>query len=63
ASFAMQGMEMGLNRYRLLRQPDGKWAAEVTLPVCVQGRSDWLMELEVIEPDGAHRYQLAFRAN
>ena len=33
------------------------------LPVCVQGRSDWLMELEVIEPDGAQRYQLAFRAN
>ena len=63
ASFAMQGMEMGLNRYRLLRQPDGTWAAEVTLPVCVQGRSDWLMELEVIEPDGAQRYQLAFRAN
>ena len=63
ASFAMQGMEMGLNRYRLLRQSDGKWTAEVTLPVCVQGRSDWLMELEVIKPGDAQRYQLAFRAD
>ncbi len=63
ASFAMQGMEMGLNRYRLLRQPDEKWTAEVTLPVCVQGRSDWLMELEVIEPGGVQRYQLAFSAD
>ena len=60
ASFAMQGMEMGLNRYRLLQKPDGLWQAEVTLPVCIQGRSDWLVELEVKTPQGMQRYQLPF---
>jgi len=60
ASFAMQGMEMGLNRYRLLQRPDGLWQAEVTLPVCIQGRSDWLVELEMKTPQGMQRYQLPF---
>lgn len=60
ASFAMQGMEMGLNRYRLLQKPDGLWQAEVTLPVCIQGRSDWMVELEVQTPQGMQRYQLPF---
>jgi hypothetical protein len=60
ASFAMQSMEMGLNRYRLLQKPDGLWQAEVTLPVCIQGRSDWLVELEVKTPQGMQRYQLPF---
>ena len=60
ASFAMRGMEMGLNRYRLLQKPDGLWQAEVTLPVCIQGRSDWLVELEVKTPQGMKRYQLPF---
>lgn len=60
ASFAMQGMEMGLNRYRLLQKLDGLWQAEVTLPVCIRGRSDWLVELEVQTPQGVQRYQLPF---
>ena len=60
ASFAMQGMEMGLNRYRLLQQGN-VWAVEVILPVCVRGRSDWLMLLEVQTRNGLERYQLAFR--
>lgn len=63
ASFAMRGMEMGLNRYRLLKQANGLWTAEVVLPVCVRGRSDWLMLLEVQTPDGLKRYQLAFRTD
>ncbi len=62
ASFAMQGMEMGLNRYRLLRQADGSWQASVTLPVCVQGRSDWRMLLELRTSEGVQRYQLPFQA-
>jgi len=53
----MQGMEMGLNRYRLIRQANGEWRATITLPVCVTGRRDWLM---VIEVDGARR-ALAFQ--
>lgn len=62
ASFAMRGMEMGLNRYRLLQQAPGLWTAEVTLPVCVQGRSDWTMLLELETPSGKQRYQIAFRS-
>ena len=53
----MQGMEMGLNRYRLIRQANGEWRASITLPVCVTGRRDWLM---VIEVDGVRR-GLAFQ--
>lgn len=63
ASFAMPGMEMGLNRYRLLKQADGIWKAEVTLPVCVQGRSDWHMLLELRPHTGAMQsFRLAFAA-
>ncbi|MEW9897009.1 hypothetical protein ABWL39_00030 [Chitinivorax sp. PXF-14] len=47
ASFAMRGMDMGSNQYRLLAANDGNWAAKVMLPVCVQGRRDWLMTLSV----------------
>ena len=46
ASFQMQGMEMGLNHYRLLREGN-KWRAKVMLPACIQGRHDWLLRLEV----------------
>ena len=47
ASFAMQGMDMGENRYRLIQGQDGTWRADVILPVCVAGRADWMMTLEV----------------
>lgn len=57
ASFQMQGMEMGLNRYRLLREGN-KWRAKVMLPACVQGRRDWLLRLEV---DG-NAYEMPFVA-
>jgi len=53
----MRGMEMGLNRYRLIRQATGEWRATITLPVCVTGRRDWLMMIEV---DGVRR-GLAFQ--
>lgn len=56
AEFVMQGMEMGLNRYRLERQPNGAWQGRATLPVCVSGRRDWRLILEV---DG-ERHALAF---
>ena len=62
ASFAMQGMEMGLNRYRLIQTNDKRWQAGVTLPVCVQGRSDWQALIEVKTPIGLKRYQLSFSA-
>lgn len=57
ASFQMRGMEMGMNRYRLLWE-QGKWRAKVMLPACVQGRHDWLLRLEV---DG-RAYEIPFKA-
>lgn len=46
-AFVMSGMDMGLNRYRLLPQADGDWLAEATLPICTSGRSDWLARIEL----------------
>ena len=57
ASFQMAGMEMGFNRYRLQQRDDQRWYAEVTLPVCVRGRKDWLLLLEVRA--GHERRQIA----
>ncbi len=55
AEFQMNGMEMGFNRYDL-RPADGGFVSKVTLPVCVSGRRDWTLFLDV---DGA-RYALPF---
>ena len=61
--FAMQSMEMGLNRYRLIQaDQSGDWQAEVTLPICVQGRSDWNMLVEVEAGGKVQRFQLPFSA-
>jgi hypothetical protein len=46
-TFSMKGMEMGLNRYRLQQQSDGRWNADVILPICTSGRSDWIVGLEL----------------
>jgi len=61
-SFAMQGMAMGLNRYRLIKQADNIWQADVTLPVCVEGRSYWAALIELKTTDGLKRYQIEFDA-
>lgn len=55
--FQMVGMEMGLNRYRLLEDGDG-WRGEATLPVCTSARADWvaIMEFE----HNARRYLVTF---
>jgi len=60
ASFAMQGMDMGLNRYRLIKQENGSWTADVTLPVCIQGRSSWLLELVMEMHSKQQLYHVAF---
>ena len=61
--FAMQSMQMGLNRYRLMQvNQSGDWLAEVTLPICMQGRSDWNMLVEIETEDGLKRFQLPFTA-
>jgi len=57
-------MEMGLNRYHLLKQADSDfWFAEVTLPVCVQGRSDWVVELEIKTQLETMHYQIPFKVD
>ena len=61
--FSMRDMAMGLNRYRLMRNGD-RWIANAMLPVCVQGRADWNMQVEVHRQghgqDTVKRYWLGF---
>lgn len=45
--FQMRGMDMGLNRYRLVAGDTGVWHGQAILPVCSQGRSDWIAQLEI----------------
>lgn len=47
ASFTMAGMDMGFNLYSLQADADGLFQARVVLPVCVSGRRDWRMMLEI----------------
>lgn len=56
AEFQMVGMDMGFNRYDLRPAGDGVFRARVTLPVCVSGRRDWVLTLDV---DGT-RYTVPF---
>jgi len=46
ADFQMQGMDMGMNRYRLLLSPQSDWRGTATLPVCTASRMDWLAVVE-----------------
>ena len=62
ANFAMKGMEMGFNRYQLIKVGQHTWQAEVTLPVCVQGRSDWEMLIEMDAEEGKQRFLVPFLA-
>ncbi len=56
AEFQMVGMDMGFNRYDLRPTANGAWASKVTLPVCVSGRHEWILYLDL---DGA-RYAIPF---
>jgi len=40
--FQMQGMDMGMNRYRLQQTESSLWQGHATLPVCTASRMDWL---------------------
>lgn len=62
--FAMQKMEMGLNRYLLVPSKEtGDWQAELILPVCTQGRSLWNMLIEIETKGDVQRFQVPFSAN
>lgn len=55
--FQMEGMDMGLNRYRM-RQEGEHWLATATLPVCTASRMDWYAEVEFAAR--GERYTLRF---
>ncbi len=59
--FQMVGMEMGINRYRLLRA-EGAWHGKVTLPVCTASRSDWVAILEYRRDGTDYRIRFPFSA-
>lgn len=45
-TFEMAGMQMGENRFSFRSTGRGEWRADVLLPVCVTGRSDWRAALQ-----------------
>jgi len=47
-AFSMQDMDMGTNRYRLIADESAGWNADITLPVCVSGRMDWVADFELV---------------
>ncbi|QEY24164.1 hypothetical protein [Neisseria animalis] len=58
-SFSMKDMDMGFNRYKLLPEGGGVWAArQIRLPLCVERRSDYLADLNI----GGTVFQTAFTA-
>lgn len=61
--FSMQGMQMGLNKYRLIRETDRLWTATVTLPICTSGRSDWLADFELKSSDQKWTARIPFVLN
>lgn len=63
ASFGMDGMEMGLNRYKMTRAGENQWQAEVTLPVCVRGRADWIMQIDTKSSLSEQSYLIRFETN
>ena len=46
-SFNMDGMDMGYNSYRFVKN-EFDWQANVILPVCSLGRNDWLLDVEIM---------------
>ncbi len=50
AQFTMPGMDMGFNIYTLHADADGVFRSSVTLPMCVSGRRDWIVAVDI---DGA----------
>lgn len=57
--FAGVGMNMGLNRPVLAASGGGRFAAQVTLPVCVTGRMEW--QATVLVENGRQRIAVPFR--
>ncbi len=59
-SFSMQDMDMGANRYRLIADASTGWNADITLPICMSGRSDWVADVELVVADRRLLIQVPF---
>ncbi len=58
--FVMADMDMGMSRYGLVSQNDRSWRADVTLPVCMSGRSDWIAQFELVSREARTRVDIPF---
>ena len=52
-------MNMGLNRPELAARGNGRFAAQVTLPVCITGAMDW--QVTVLIENGSERIAIPWR--
>ena len=57
--FAGIEMNMGLNRPELAARGNGRFAAQVTLPVCITGAMDW--QVTVLIENGSERIAIPWR--
>ena len=57
--FAGIEMNMGLNRPELAARGNGRFAAQVTLPVCITGAMDW--QATVLIENGSERIAIPWR--
>jgi hypothetical protein len=57
--FAGIDMNMGFNRPQLAARGEGRYAAEVTLPVCITGHMDW--QATVLVETGGERVAIPYR--
>jgi hypothetical protein len=57
--FAGIEMNMGLNRPELAAHGNGRFAAQVTLPVCITGAMDW--QVTVLIENGGERIAIPWR--
>lgn len=54
-SMNMDSMDMGSNQYSWRPMPGG-WKSSVVLPVCVTGRTDWLMTINTTKGNAIIRF-------
>lgn len=59
-AFSMPDMDMGANRYRLIAEASAGWHADITLPICMSGRTDWLADFELVVADRRLQMQVPF---
>jgi hypothetical protein len=59
-AFSMPDMDMGTNRYRMVADASAGWNADITLPICTSGRSDWVADFELVVTDRRLQIQVPF---